>query len=165
MLLEGGDFAKDRIVPDCVRAALSGDEIMVRNPHSIRPYQHVLECLSGYLLLAKLQAENISYAGSYNFGPNDDGCVTTGTLVQLFCNAWGNGTSWRVQGDVGPHEANFLKLDCSKVKTVLGWKPKWGIERAIQETVEWSRIDQENGDLVNAVDSQILSYFTSRKRG
>jgi len=158
-VIGGGDFAKDRIIPDCVRAALSNEEIIVRNPHSIRPYQHVLECLSGYLLLAKLQAEDKTYAGSYNFGPNDDGCVMTGTLVQLFCDAWGDEATWRVKGDGGPHEANFLKLDCSKAKTTLGWKPRWSIERAIQETVEWSKAYTQDQDLAKAVYNQINKYF------
>jgi CDP-glucose 4,6-dehydratase len=159
-VIGGGDFAKDRIIPDCVRAALSNEEIIVRNPHSIRPYQHVLECLSGYLLLAKLQAEDKTYAGSYNFGPNDDGCVTTGTLVQLFCDAWGDGAKWRVQDDGGPHEANFLKLDCSKAKTTLGWKPRWSIERAIQETVEWSISFQQQEKISYLVDNSIKNYFS-----
>jgi CDP-glucose 4,6-dehydratase len=161
-VIGGGDFAKDRIIPDCVKAALSNEEIIVRNPHSIRPYQHVLECLSGYLLLAKLQAEDKTYAGSYNFGPNDDGCVTTGTLVQLFCDTWGNGATWRVQGDGGPHEANFLKLDCSKAKIALGWKPRWDIERAIRETVEWSKLALASLENGKSVDDQISSYFSSR---
>lgn len=159
-VIGGGDFAKDRIIPDCVRAALSGHEIVIRNPHSIRPYQHVMECLSGYLLLAKLQFEDGKYSGSYNFGPSDDGCVTTGNLVQLFCNEWGKALAWRVQGAGGPHEANFLKLDCSKAKTALGWNPRWDIERAIEEVVGWTRAYLEGGNLAEAVDSQILSYFS-----
>lgn len=163
-VIGGGDFAKDRIIPDCVRAALSGNEIVIRNPHSIRPYQHVMECLSGYLLLAKLQSEDRRYAGSYNFGPSDDGCVTTGNLVQLFCNEWAKDLTWRVQGDGGPHEANYLKLDCSKAKTVLGWKSKWDIVSSIKEVVGWSRIYQNRSSLAEAVDKQIASYFSDYPR-
>ena len=114
-VIGGGDYSDDRIIPDCVRAATVGKEIIIRNPHSTRPYQHVLECLSGYLLLAQKQYADKSFAGSYNFGPDDESCVTTGELVSLFCECW-QGATWRVQGDNGPHEANFLKLDCSKSK-------------------------------------------------
>ncbi len=159
-VIGGGDFAKDRIIPDCVRAALSGNEIVIRNPHSIRPYQHVMECLTGYLLLAKLQSEDRRYAGSYNFGPSDDGCVTTGNLVQLFCNEWGKDLTWRVQGDGGPHEANFLKLDCSKAKTVLGWKSNWDIVSSIKEVVGWSKMYQNGSNLAEAIDTQIAFYFS-----
>lgn len=157
-VIGGGDFAKDRIIPDCVRSALSDTEIVIRNPHSVRPYQHVLECLSGYLLLAKKQYEDKQFSGSYNFGPNDDGCVSTGMLVQRFCDAW-KGVSWKVQGDGGPHEANFLKLDCSKAKALLGWTPHWDIERAIAETVAWTKGYQSNMDMGELTDSQITSYF------
>lgn len=157
-VIGGGDFAKDRIIPDCVRSALSDTEIVIRNPHSVRPYQHVLECLSGYLLLAKKQYEDKQFSGSYNFGPNDDGCVSTGMLVQRFCDAW-KGVSWKVQGDGGPHEANFLKLDCSKAKALLGWTPHWDIERAIAETVAWTKGYQSNLDMGELTDSQITSYF------
>jgi len=157
-VIGGGDFAKDRIIPDCVRAALAGEKIIVRNPHSIRPYQHVLECLSGYLLLAKKQYEDKELAGNYNFGPDDAGCVSTGRLVQMFCDEWGS-LSWRVQGDGGPHEANFLKLDCSKAKSVLGWKPSWAIDMAVRETVEWSKEYGCSGQVSAITDDQIKQYF------
>jgi len=159
-VIGGGDFAKDRIIPDCVRAALAGEEIIVRNPHSIRPYQHVLECLSGYLLLAMKQYEDRGIAGNYNFGPDDSGCVSTGRLVQMFCDEWGS-LSWRVQGDGGPHEANFLKLDCSKAKTVLGWKPTWGINMAVRETVKWTLGYKEESKSIAHTDAQICKYFSS----
>ncbi|MDR2509386.1 MAG: CDP-glucose 4,6-dehydratase, partial [Spirochaetaceae bacterium] len=107
-VIGGGDYAAGRIIPDCVRAAEAGKEIVVRNPNSIRPYQHVLECLSGYLLLAEKQYGNKTFEGAYNFGPNDESCVSTGQLAGLFCAAWGSGASWRAQEDGGPHEANFL---------------------------------------------------------
>lgn len=157
-VIGGGDFAKDRIIPDCVRAALSDTEIVIRNPHSVRPYQHVLECLSGYLLLAKKQYEDKQCSGSYNFGPNDDGCLSTGTLVQRFCETWGD-MSWRIQGDGGPHEANFLKLDCSKAKSLLGWTPHWDIGKAVDETVGWARGYQKGLDMGKLTDSQISAYF------
>ena len=120
-VIGGGDFANDRIVPDCVRAMKDGRDIIVRNPHSTRPYQHVLEPLFAYLMIAQKQYEDGSYAGWYNVGPDECDCVTTGELVDLFCNTWGDGAKWINQAEANaPHEANFLKLDCSKIKRTFG---------------------------------------------
>ena len=157
-VIGGGDYAEDRIIPDCIRAANDKEEILVRNPHSTRPYQHVLECLSGYLLLAWKQYEDKSFAGAYNFGPDDESCVTTEKLVSLFCGAWGAGAAWRSHGDGGPHEANFLKLDCSKSKAVLGWKPYWNIKTAVEKTVEIAELQTDN-ERRDCVDRQIQGYF------
>jgi CDP-glucose 4,6-dehydratase len=158
-VLGGGDYAEDRIIPDCIRAARAGNPAIVRNPHSIRPYQHVLDCLSGYLLLAEQQYTDKSREGAYNFGPDDDSCVATGTLVELFCSAWGQGASWTAQTDNGPHEANFLKLDCSKAKTVLGWKPRWDIRTSVEKTVEFAKTDSDK-DRKDCVEAQIKDYFS-----
>ena len=159
-VIGGGDYAGDRIVPDCVRAVSRGEEIVLRNPHSTRPYQHVLECLSGYLLLAQRQIEDQGkYSGSYNFGPDDESCVTTGRLAELFCSIWGPGAGWRIQGDGGPHEANFLKLDNTKAKRILGWDPHWDIKTAVQHTVEWHK-DMEGGRAAAEItDRQVTEYF------
>ena len=157
-VIGGGDYAEDRIIPDCVRAVNAGTAITVRNPHSTRPYQHVLECLCGYLLLAGKQYNDKSFEGAYNFGPDDRSCVSTGELVRLFCNTWGNDASWRVRGDGGPHEANFLKLDCSKSKAVLGWKPRWDITAAVEKTVEFARAATD-AERRACVDRQITAYF------
>ncbi|GHU16243.1 CDP-glucose 4,6-dehydratase [Spirochaetia bacterium] len=157
-VIGGGDYAEDRIIPDCIRAVQSGKTILLRNPHSTRPYQHVLECLSGYLTLAEKQYIDTSLAGAYNFGPDEESCVTTGTLAELFCKAWGLGASWTAQNDDGPHEANFLKLDCSKAKTVLGWKPRWGIKTAVEKVVEFAGMDTDESRLV-CVKRQIQEYF------
>jgi len=157
-VIGGGDYAEDRIIPDCVRAVNSKKEIILRNPHSTRPYQHVLECLYGYLLLAEKQYNDKSIQGAYNFGPNDESCVTTGDLASLFCDAWGSGASWQVQGDGGPHEANFLKLDCSKAKVVLGWKPHWNIKTAVEKTVEFAKV-QSDSERLACIDRQIKDYF------
>lgn len=157
-VIGGGDYSDDRIIPDCIRAVTAGKEIIVRNPHSTRPYQHVLECLSGYLLLAEKQYTDKSLEGAYNFGPNDDSCVTTGELTQLFCDIWGTGASWTVQGDGGPHEANFLKLDCTKAKTILNWKPKWDILTAVEKTIELAKCDNDN-ERTLCIDKQIKEYF------
>jgi CDP-glucose 4,6-dehydratase len=157
-VIGGGDYAEDRIIPDCIRAVQAGKEIVVRNPHSIRPYQHVLECLSGYLLLAEKQYQDKSLEGAYNFGPDDESCVTTGELAGMFCSVWGSGASWIAQNDDGPHEANFLKLDCSKSKALLGWKPKWSIATAIEKVVEFSSSGSD-GECVACMDRQIREYF------
>lgn len=141
-VIGGGDFAGDRIVPDCIRAISEGRSIIVRNPYSTRPYQHVLEPVMVYLMIAAMQYEDSRYAGSYNVGPDDTDCYTTGELVDLFCRKWretsGQGVSWINQYDGGPHEANFLKLDCSKLKSVFGWKPVWNVETAMEKIAEWS---------------------------
>lgn len=158
-VIGGGDFANDRIVPDCVRAAMMKERIVVRNPYSTRPYQHVMEPLSAYLMIARKQYEDRRYAGFYNVGPDDCDCVTTGTLVHMFCENWGNGCEWEVQSDYGPHEANFLKLDCSKLKQVFGWKPVWGIERAIKETVSWTKVYEADGDVSAYMDQQINEFI------
>lgn len=118
-VIGGGDFANDRIIPDCIRAATKHEDIIVRNPFSTRPYQHVLEPLYAYLLIAKKQYEDSSYAAYYNVGPDDVDCFQTGALVDLFVNTWGEGMKWVNKYDSGPHEANFLKLDCSKLKSIL----------------------------------------------
>ena len=156
-VIGGGDFAEDRIIPDCVRAASAGKEIIIRRPHSTRPYQHVLECLSGYLLLAERQYNDKTLAGAYNFGPNEDSCVTTGRLVELFCECWA-GTQWKIQEDNGPHEANFLKLDCSKSKAMLGWAPQWNIREAIEKTVEFSLCNAPEKQR-ECMIRQIRTYF------
>jgi CDP-glucose 4,6-dehydratase len=157
-VIGGGDYAEDRIIPDCIRAVSEKKEIIVRNPHSTRPYQHVLECLCGYLLLAEKQYCDKTLEGAYNFGPDDESCVTTGDLAGLFCTAWGPGAAWQVQGDGGPHEANFLKLDCSKSKAVLGWKPSWNIKTAVEKTVEFAKVQSDNERLA-CIEKQIREYF------
>ncbi len=139
-VIGGGDFADDRIIPDCVRAVETGKPLEIRNPYSTRPYQHVMEPLFAYLMIAARQAEDIRYAGFYNVGPDECDCVTTGDLTNLFGKYWGDGFSSVIHQDPNaPHEANFLKLDCSKLKSVFGWKPTWHIEDAIEKTVEWSK--------------------------
>ena len=159
-VIGGGDFAKDRIVPDCVRAAMQGTPIVVRNPYSTRPYQHVLEPLFAYLMIAARQYADGSLAGSYNVGPDEEGCCRTGRLVDLFCTAWGTGASWVDQSDrLGPHEASFLKLDCSLLKERFGWRPVWGIEEAIAKTVEWTKVWAAGEDAAACMNRQIDEYL------
>lgn len=157
-VIGGGDFAKDRILPDCVRAALDGNDIIVRNPHSTRPYQHVLESVMAYLLIAEMQYNDKSLAGCYNVGPNDSDCLTTLSIVELFCKAWGEGIKFVERYDGGPHEANFLKLDCSKLKATFEWSPVWSIEQAVIRTVEWSKCMREDGDVIACMRKQSGEY-------
>ena len=158
-VIGGGDFANDRIVPDCARAAIEKRDIIVRNPHSTRPYQHVLEPLAAYLMIVQKQYEDRKYAGFYNVGPDESDCVTTGKLVDMFCDKWGQGLKWINQYDGGPHEANFLKLDCSKLKSTFGWKPVWNFETAIEKSVEWYKVFAENGNVCACMDRQINEFF------
>lgn len=162
-VIGGGDFATDRIIPDCVRAAIEKRKIIVRNPYSTRPYQHVLEPVATYLMIAQRQYEDISYAGNYNVGPNDTDCYTTGELVDLFCRKWnqqtGGNMTWENVSDGGPHEANFLKLDCSKIKSAFGWKPVWNVEQAMEKIVEWTQAYVTGQDVSAVTDRQIREYM------
>jgi len=158
-VIGGGDFAKDRIIPDCVRAVTQGRAIEVRNAYSTRPYQHVLEPLFAYLLIAQRQYENSGCAGTYNVGPNDCDCVTTGELVDLFCQKWGEQAAWLNRAEKGaPHEANFLKLDCSKIKKTFGWSPRWNVETAVEKTVEWTKCWYNGEDVRTCMDRQIGAF-------
>lgn len=158
-VIGGGDFANDRIIPDCVRAAKNKETIIVRNPYSTRPYQHVLEPLAAYLMIAARQYEDIKYADYYNVGPDECDCVTTGDLVTLFCEKFGEGMKWENKAVGGPHEANFLKLDCSKLKSVFSWKPRWHIEECMEMTCRFSKIWLENGDIPAEMDKEIKEFF------
>ena len=158
-VIGGGDFANDRIIPDCIRAAVKGEDIIVRNPFSTRPYQHVLEPVYAYLMIAAKQYEEPKYQSWYNVGPDDQDCFQTGALVDLFCYHWGEGLKWINKYDGGPHEANFLKLDCSKLKTTFGWKPYWNLERAIEAVVEWSKAWVAGDDVRPVMDRQIEEFL------
>lgn len=160
-VIGGGDFAPDRIVPDCVRAVLAGRPIVVRSPSSVRPYQHVLEPLGAYLLLARRQWEEPKLAGSYNVGPEEGDCISTGALADLFCTAWGDGASWSCPGaPSGPHEAEILRLDCAKIRSILGWHPRWHVEEAVKRTVDWTKAWRDGEDMAAYMDAQIAGYIT-----
>ena len=165
-VIGGGDFAKDRIIPDCFRACENHEDIIIRNPYSIRPYQHVLEPLSMYLTIAKNQFINKDYSGYYNIGPNDEDCVETAKLVNLFCKYYNEISDekvrWINKSDEGPHEANFLKLDNTKIKQTFNWKPTWTIEKAIEKTVEWINIYLNEGNILNCVNNQINEFFNKK---
>lgn len=158
-VIGGGDFANDRIIPDCVRAAVSGEDIVVRNPYSTRPYQHVLEPVCAYLMIAEKQYNDGKYAGYYNVGPDDRDCFQTGALVDLFCKHWGGGMKWINRHDGGPHEANFLKLDCSKLKNTFGWQPSWDLDTAVCKVVEWSKAWNAGENVRGVMESQIKEFL------
>lgn len=166
-VIGGGDFAADRIIPDCVRAVLTGQEIIVRNPFSTRPYQHVLEPVAVYLMLAARQYEDPDLAGCYNVGPDETDCYTTGDVVTLFCEKWNQATgqqvNWKNEYDGGPHEANFLKLDCAKLKRTFGWKPVWNVETAMEKIVEWTIAYRDGGDIDAVMNRQIKEFLSGRK--
>jgi CDP-glucose 4,6-dehydratase len=161
-VIGGGDFANDRIIPDCIRAAMKKEDIFVRNPFSIRPYQHVLEPLYAYLRIAEFQYKDFKFASSYNVGPDDVDCLQTSALVDLFVCKWGEGVKWVNNYDGGPHEANFLKLDCSKLKNIFGWAPRWSLAEAMEKIVEWTHVWAENEDVQICMQKQINEFFKIR---
>ena len=159
-VIVGGDFTTDRILPDCFRAASQKSPVSVRNPHSCRPYQHVLEPVFAYLLIAQEQyRDKKRFEGCYNVGPNLKDCMETGDLVDLFCALWGDGLHWKSQQDSNePHEANFLQLDHSRISSVFGWQPRWDISQAMRKTVEWYRV-YLNGDPVEPLMKQQIREY------
>lgn len=159
-VIGGGDFANDRIIPDCMRAMMDGKVIEIRNPYSTRPYQHVLEPLAVYLTIAAKQYEDYRYQGYYNVGPDDCDCITTGDLADLFCKYWGEGAKWENQEKTDAfHEATFLKLDCSKVKRVFGWKPRWHIEECVAKVCQFGKVWLAGGDVPAEMDKEINEFF------
>ncbi|WRS28923.1 CDP-glucose 4,6-dehydratase [Oscillospiraceae bacterium MB08-C2-2] len=159
-VIGGGDFAENRLIPDCVRAVQAKQPVLLRNPRSTRPYQHVLEPLYAYLLVAAEQAQQPAKAGCYNIGPGDEGCVNNQTLAELFCKDWGQDARWEAlsRQDAFP-EANFLRLDCSLLRSAFGWKPRWDIKKAVEKTVEWTREYFAAGDIPAMMDRQIQEFM------
>lgn len=158
-VIGGGDFNENRIIPDCVKYTINHETIQVRNPNSTRPYQHVLEPVVFYLYLAMLQYENKELAGCYNIGPNESDCITTGDICNLFVSIWKEDAKWKATDYNGPHEANFLKLDCSLIKSRLHWHPIWSVEGAVERTVEWSKCYFKNKDIESITAKQIEIYL------
>lgn len=158
-VIGGGDWASDRLIPDCIRSLLKGERIFIRNPHSIRPWQHVLEPLGGYLLLAeKLYHDGPSYAEGWNFGSNEADAKPVEWLVEKLCAKWGGTASYAIDKGEHPHEAHYLKLDCSKAKSCLGWQPRWHLEKAIDAIVAWTLAYDEHRDLRAVCLEQIADY-------
>jgi len=163
-VIGGGDFAADRIIPDAYRAACAGKDVVIRSPYSVRPYQHVLEPVFAYLLLAARQTEDHSLAGSYNIGPESGNCVTTLEIASKFCEKWG-GVRAQYRESRTAHEAQFLRLDCSKFKQTMNWKPLWGIDEALDHTVSAYRRIADGMDIRETVREQIRTYFRQMTQG
>jgi len=160
-VIGGGDFAKDRIIPDCVRAVIGGEPVFVRNPASVRPYQHVLDPLFAYLSIAAAQYSDRTVCGSYNVGPSLADCKTTGELAEAFVNAWGDGASWSSGNAGGPHEAGFLRLDNSLIREKIGFSPVWDFSETMKKTVEWYKAWSSGEDTAAVTGKQIEEYLTA----
>lgn len=158
-VIGGGDFASDRIIPDCVRAVKDGGAVIIRNPDSTRPYQHVLEPVFAYLMIAAAQYDNPALSGWYNVGPDDGDCFKSLALVEKFAGFWGEGFEYSVCPDGGPHEASFLKLDCSRLKKVFGWQPVWNLDEAVKKTVEWTKAYLSGQSVTEVMDSQTDEFL------
>lgn len=162
-VIGGGDFAVDRIIPDCYRAAAGHEAIELRNPDSIRPYQHVLEPLTVYLMILQRQYEEPGLAGSYNVGPDEGDCWTTRQMTECFSHCWqeqtGEVLAWHAAHTTGPHEANYLKLDCSKLKNTFGWRPTWKVETAVQKTAQWYAACQRGENMQVYTAAQICDFL------
>ena len=158
-VIGGGDWAMDRLIPDMLRAIGAGQPVMIRNPHSIRPWQHVLEPLSGYLTLAeKLYTEGPVHAEGWNFGPHDTDAKPVEWIIERMTQEWGAGASWSLDGQDHPHEATYLKLDCSKARGQLGWHPRWDIGQTIAKIVEWHKACDQGADMCAMTLAQITTY-------
>jgi CDP-glucose 4,6-dehydratase len=158
-VIGGGDWARDRLIPDTMRAIVQGKPVSIRNPHSVRPWQHVLEPLSGYLLLAQRLYENGSaFAEGWNFGPNDDDSKSVQWILDGLTRAWGEGASWKLDAGDHPHEAHHLKLDCSKAKARLHWQPRWSLATAIDQICVWHKAHLAAADMQAMCLHQIKQY-------
>lgn len=164
-VIGGGDWAEDRLIPDIMRAITQGRPVNIRNPHAIRPWQHVLEPLSGYLLLAqKLYEEGTAYAEGWNFGPDDEDAKPVQWIVDRLTKAWGENARWVLDGSSHPHEAHYLKLDCSKVKSCLNWHPRWHLEDALGAIIDWHRAYRDGENMRELTLRQISAYSDSFKK-
>ena len=161
-VIGGGDWADDRLIPDIMRAISGSRPVVIRNPHAIRPWQHVLEPLSGYLRLAqKLYEEDSAYAEGWNFGPNDEDAKPVQWIVERLTKAWGEDAGWVLDGGDHPHEAHYLKLDCSKAKARLDWHPRWHLEETLGAIIEWHRTYRDGKDMRELTLHQIGAYNDS----
>ncbi len=158
-VIGGGDWAKDRIIPDFVRALERGQPLRVRNPGAVRPWQHVLEPLAGYLLLAeRLLLEPVRFAEGWNFGPVDTDARPVSWVVDRFAQNWGGGVTWQADPGPHPHEANFLKLDCSKARNLLSWRPRLSLEQSLRWVTDWYRGFSTGSSAAELCLSQIAAF-------
>jgi len=161
-VIGGGDWSEDRLIPDAIRAFEINEPLMIRYPSAVRPWQHVLEPLSGYLVLAEaLYKGGIDYASAWNFGPRDRDARSVQEVIELLISNWGSSAAWKKDGLDQPLEANLLKLDCSKSMQLLGWSPKWGLEVAIEKIIEWQNAYKNNLDMGKVSLDQINQYMSA----
>jgi len=159
-VIGGGDWAEDRLIPDFIRAMASGQQLCIRSPHAIRPWQHVLEPLGGYLVLAqRLIQDGPRFAQGWNFGPRDQDARPVEWIVERLVQQWGDGASWRLDDQLHPHEAHYLKLDISKARTHLGWEPRWSLEETLNHIVEWYHAFHRGEDMMRLSIKQIEAYM------
>ena len=159
-VIGGGDWAANRLIPDFIRAVLRKEKIRIRCPFSIRPWQHVFEPLTGYMMLAKkLYEEGTKYANAWNFGPDASDERNVKWIIEFLCRIWGNGASYEIDEHPQPYEVSYLKLDCSKAKAELQWVPRWNIETALEMVVNWTKAFQNEKDLEAISNQQIEVYF------
>lgn len=165
-VIGGGDWASDRLIPDCINALLHGEKVTIRNPSAIRPWQHVLEPLRGYLMLAeRLFINGNEYAESWNFGPDDSDAQPVIWIVKNLCEKLNIENGFVLDQSIQPHEAKYLKLDCSKSKDRLGWKPKWNLDTALEKIIEWYQAYQNNEDMLALTQRQIKEFSESKEKG
>ncbi|HID62785.1 MAG TPA: CDP-glucose 4,6-dehydratase [Anaerolineae bacterium] len=158
-VIGGGDWAKDRLIPDIMNAIMENRPVIIRSPNAIRPWQHVLEPLNGYLCLAEqLWAHGPEFAQAWNFGPNSENAKTVSWIVEYLTRLWGDGARWELDSAQHPHEDNYLKLDCSKARSLLGWAPKLSLPAALEWIVEWYRGYQQNQDMRALTEEQITRF-------
>ena len=162
-VIGGGDWADDRLIPDFIKSIINNKSVVIRNPHAIRPWQHVLEPLSGYLnLVEKLHTNGPEFVGAWNFGPDDSDAKNVEWIVESLCQIWGDGADYKIEADqLALHEANYLKLDCSKAKALLGWQPKWNIEQTIVSIVKWSKAYLSEENIKDVTLNQIKDYLNN----
>ncbi|WP_420906019.1 CDP-glucose 4,6-dehydratase [Candidatus Magnetaquiglobus chichijimensis] len=164
-VIGGGDWATDRLIPDILRAIEAGQAVNIRSPHAIRPWQHVLEPLSGYLALAEqLFTEGPLYAEGWNFGPADEDAKPVQWIVEQLTAQWGEGAIWQLDQQPQPHEAHYLKLDCSKARARLNWYPRWSLSETLSSIVSWHKAWLEHEDMQAVTLDQISNYETTYRQ-
>lgn len=158
-VIGGGDWSDNRLVPDFIKSIQAGEQVVIRSPKAVRPWQHVLDCLGGYLHLIWQLSTNKNLASSYNFGPDNDNIRTVESLIDIICKAWGDSVSYRIEGNEAFHEAGLLRLDISQARQELGWKPKWGMEKTVAQIVDWYKSFSEGQDAFDLCKKQIEEFL------
>ncbi|CDF80008.1 CDP-glucose 4,6-dehydratase [Formosa agariphila KMM 3901] len=158
-VIGGGDWAENRLVPDFIKAIQAGEEVIIRSPKAVRPWQHVLDCLGGYLHLIWQLSSNRELATSYNFGPENDNIRTVESLISKVCKSWGETASYKIEGNDTFHEAGLLRLDISRARQELGWEPKWGMEKTVSQIVSWYKAFSEGEDALELCNTQIDEFL------